>query len=360
MRRNLRRCTGLLLAIRALGFQLRLFRFLPLLALLVVVALAAGCGGGGKKSVPSDAVAVVGSDNIAKSQFTLLMDGTQRAYVARKTAFPKPGTSQYKALQDQTMKYLVQQAELEQKAKGLGITVTDKDVQARITQIKKQYFAGDEKKYQQQLKAQGLTEPLLAINLHGQILSEKLYAKVTGGVKVSDADVRAYYVAHKSTYTQAASRDVRHILVNDKKLADSIEAQLKSGADFAKLAKKYSKDPGSAKQGGKLTISKGQTVAPFDKVAFSLKKNELSAPVHTTYGWHIIQALSDVKPATQQPLKDVQASIRTQLLQTKKTDVINKWVDDVNKEYATKISYATGYTPLTTAVTTTAATTTSN
>ncbi|MGZ8715910.1 MAG: peptidylprolyl isomerase [Gaiellaceae bacterium] len=339
---------------------MRLCRFLPLIALLAVVALAAGCGGSGKKSVPSDAVAVVGSDSITKSTFTLLMDGTRRAYVARKTAFPKPGTSQYKALQDQSMKYLVQQSELEQKANGLGITVTDKDVQARIKQIKKQYFAGNEKKYQQQLKAQGLTEPLLALNLHGQILSEKIYAKVTGGVKVTDADIKTYYDAHKSTYAQAASRDVRHILVNNKKLADSIEAQLKSGADFAKLAKKYSKDPGSAAQGGKLTISKGQTVAPFDKVAFSLKKNELSPPVHTTYGWHVIQALSDVKPATRQPLKDVTESIRTQLLQTKKTDVINKWVDDVNKEYAKKIAYATGYTPLTTAATTTAATTTSN
>ena len=342
---------------------MRLFRFLPLLALLTVVVLAAGCGGGGgKKSVPADAVAVVDSVHITKSQFTMLMDGTQRAYAARKTPFPKPGTSQYKALQDQTMKYLVQQSELEQKGKSLGIAVTDKDVQARIKQIKKQYFGGNEKKYQSQLKAQGLTEPLLALNLHGQILSEKLYAKVTGGVMVSDSDIQKYYTDHKSTYAQAASRDVRHILVNDKKLADSIESQLKSGGDFAALAKKYSKDPGSAKQGGKLTISKGQTVAPFDKVAFSLKKNEVSAPVHTTYGWHIIQALSAVKPATQTALKTVKESIRTQLLQTKKTDVINKWVADVNKEYAKKIGYQTGYTPLatTTAATTTAATTTTN
>jgi parvulin-like peptidyl-prolyl isomerase len=336
-------------------------RFLPLFALLAVVVLAAGCGGGGsKKSVPTGSVAVVGSADITKSEFTLLMDGTKSAYVARKTAFPKPGTTQYKTLQDQTMKYLVQQSELEQKAKTLGITVTDADVQARIKQIKKQYFANNEKKYLAQLKAQGLTEPLLALNLHGQILSEKLYAKVTGGVKVSDAEVKAYYTSHKSTYAKAASRDVRHILVSNKALADSLEAQLKAGADFATLAKKYSKDPGSAAQGGKLTISKGQTVAPFDKVAFSLKTNETSPPVHTTYGWHIIQALSAVKPATQQPLKDVQASIQTQLLQTKKTDVINKWVDDVNTEYAKKISYQVGYTPLATAAATTAATTTSN
>ncbi len=336
---------------------MRLLRFLPLSALIALVLVAAGCGGGGARSVPSDAVAVVGSDTITKVLFNTLMDGTKSAYAARKTAFPKPGTTQYKALQDQTMKYLVQQDELEQKAKGLGIAVTDKDVDARIKQIKAQYFGGSETKYQQQLKAQGLTEALLRINLHGQILSEKLYNKITGGVKVSDAEIQKYYVDHKSTYAQAASRDVRHILVNDKKLADQLEVQLKSGGDFAKLAKQYSKDPGSAKQGGKLTISKGQTVAPFDKVAFSLKTNEISAPVHTTYGWHIIQALSAVKPATQTPLKDVKASISQQLLQTKKTDVINKWVDGVNKEYAKKIAYQTGYTPLVTATTSPATTT---
>jgi foldase protein PrsA len=338
---------------------MRLLRFSPLLLLLIVIGIAtAGCGGSSTKSVPADSVAVVGSNDITKAEFTLLMDGTKSAYVARKTAFPKPGTTQYKALQDQTMKYLVQQAELEQRAKGLGIAVTDKDVQARIKQIKKQYFAGNETKYKAQLKAQGLTEALLAVNLRGQILSEKLYNKITSGVKVTNAEIAKYYAAHSSTYSKPESRDVRHILVNNKKLADTIESQLKSGGDFAALAKKYSKDPGSAAQGGKLTISKGQTVAPFDKVAFALKKNELSAPVHTTYGWHIIQALSDVKPASQTPLASVKASISQQLLQSKKTTTINKWVDGVNKEYVKKIAYATGYTPAPTASVSTAATTT--
>jgi len=337
---------------------MRLLRLASLPALLALVLFAAGCGGGGAPSVPSNAVAVVGSDTITKSLFNELMNGTKSAYVARKTAFPKAGTSQYKALQDQTMKYLVQQDELQQKAKTLGIVVTDADINARLKQIKTQYFGGSEVKYQQQLKAQGLTEALLRVNLHGQILSEKIYTKVTGNVKVSDAEIQKYYNDHKSTYSQAESRDVRHILVNNKKLADQLEAQLKAGGDFAALAKKYSKDPGSAKQGGKLTISKGQTVAPFDKVAFSLKTNEISPPVHTTYGWHIIQALSAIKPAKQTPLSSVKASIQQQLLQTKKTDVINTWVDGVNKEYAKKIAYATGYTPLATTTAVTPATTT--
>jgi parvulin-like peptidyl-prolyl isomerase len=327
-----------------------------LVALLSVIALvAAGCGGGSSaKSVPADAVATVGGDTISKTQFNFLLDGAKRTYKARKTPFPKAGTTQYKSLQDQAMQYLVQESEYEQKAKDLGVAVTDKDVQARLAQIKKQYFGGSQKKYQAQLKAQGLTEAQIMQDLHAQILSEKLYNKVTADVKVTDADIKAYYTSHKTDYSQAASRDVRHILVNNKKLADQLYAQLKGGADFAKLAKKYSKDPGSAANGGKLTVSKGQTVPQFDKVAFELKTNELSKPVHTQYGWHIIQALSAVKPAKQTPLKDVQASIKQQLLQTKKTDAMNKWVDGVKKEFAKKISYQAGYepTPTSTASTT--------
>ncbi len=333
---------------------------LRITALALLVALvAAGCGGGGAKAVPADAVAVVGSATITKTQFNFLLDGAKRTYKARKTAFPKAGTTQYKSLQDQAMQYLVQESELEQKAKGLGVSVSEADVTARLKQIKQQYFGGDEKKYQAQLKTQGLTEPQIRQDLHAQILSEKLYNKVTANVKVSDADITAYYNQHKSDYSQAESRDVRHILVNNKKLADQLEAQLKKGADFAALAKKYSKDPGSAANGGKLTVSKGQTVPQFDKVAFSLKTNEISPPVHTQYGWHIIQALSAVKPAKQTPLKDVKSSIQSQLLQTKKTDAMNKWVDDVKSEFAKKIRYQAGYEPSTTATTpTTTGTTT--
>jgi peptidyl-prolyl cis-trans isomerase C len=344
---------------------MRLHRFLPLpllIALGALVLVAAGCGGGGSSSsVPSDAVAVVGGDTITKAQFNTLMDGARRTYKARKTPFPKAGTTQYKSLQDQAMQYLVQQDELGQKAKDLGVVVSTKDVQDRLKQIKQQYFGGSEKKYQAQLKAQGLTETQIEQDIHAQLLSEKLYNKVTSDVKVSDAEVKSYYNAHKTQYSQAASRDVRHILVNNKQLADRLESQLKNGADFAKLAKKYSKDPGSAAQGGKLTISKGQTVPQFDKVAFSLKVNEISPPVHTQYGWHIIQALSAVRPAKQTPLSSVQQSIRQQLLQQKKTDTMTKWVDQLKKDYAKKIRYQAGYAPSTTstsATTTTAPTTT--
>jgi parvulin-like peptidyl-prolyl isomerase len=322
-----------------------------LLLLALVAALAAGCGGSsGPKSVPSDDVALVGSEPISKAEFNQLLDQAKKTFTAQKRPFPKPGSSQFKALQDQALSFLVQRAEFDQKAKDLGVRVSDKQVDARLAQIKKQYFGGSEKRYQAQLKQQGLSEQQVREDIRAQLVSEGIFNKVTGSAKVSDKDIAAYYAAHRSQYGQPESRVVRHILVKSRGQAEQLYAQLRAdhGATFAALAKKFSKDPGSAAQGGKLTVSKGQTVPPFDKVAFSLKTGEISAPVHTQYGWHIIQALSAVKPAKQTPLKDVKDSIKQQLLQQKKNDAMTSWVNETKKEFCSgKLSYQIGYKPLT-------------
>jgi foldase protein PrsA len=338
---------------------MRFLRFLPALLILSLGLAAAGCGSGTKK-VPTDSVAVVGSDSITKSEFNFLLDGAKSQATAAKATFPKPGTTEYKTLQDKAMAYLVQEKELEQQGKGMGIEVTNADVTKQIAQIKQQYFGGNEKAFQAQLKQQGFTLPLLELYQRGNLLSDKLYKKVTGTVKVSDAEITKYYNANKTQYASLASRDVRHILVSSKKQADSLESQLKAGGDFAKLAKKFSKDTTSAVNGGKLTVEKGKTVPEFDKEAFALKTNEISPPVHTQYGWHIIQALSAVKPASTQPLSAVKETIRQNLLQQKKTDAFQKWLDGVKKDFAKKVRYQTGYVPAATATTTTPTTTTTS
>ncbi len=325
-------------------------RSLPILVLLALVAvLAAGCGGSSSpKSVPADGVAVVGDQTITKDQFNALLAQAKKSFKSQKRPFPKSGSQEFKTLQDQAIQYLVQRAEFEQKAKDLSVSVSDKQIDDRLKQIKKQYFGGNEKKYQSQLKSQGLTEAQVRDDIKAQLLSEAIFKKVTTDVKVSDKEIKDYYAAHKSQYGQPESRDVRHILVNSKPLADKLYAQLKAGGDFAALAKKYSKDPGSAAQGGKLTVSRGQTVPPFDKKAFSLKKGELSAPVKTQFGWHIIQALSAVRPAKQTPFSQVKDQIKQQILQTKRNDAMTKWVDQTKKDFcAGKLSYQVGYKPLT-------------
>jgi len=319
-----------------------------LLPLALVAALAGGCGGGGSSSDVEDGdVAVVGSRHIDKSQFEALMSQAERGYKTQGRKFPKQGTTDYAAIKNQAVTLLVQQAEREERAKEMGIEVSDKDVDKRLAAIKKQYFGGSEKKYRQQLKKQGLTEESVRRDVRGQLIADRVFKKVTRSVKVTDDEIHDYYIQHPQLYAQPQSREVRHILVKSKALAVKIHSQLKGGADFAKLAKQYSTDPGSKAQGGKLTVSKGQTVPEFDKAAFSLETNELSQPIKTQYGWHIIQALSKIKPRSTTPEKQVKASIKTQLEQQKKNEAMTEWVNDLTKDFCKdeQVKYQVGYKP---------------
>jgi len=326
------------------------------LAIVPLALLAASCGGGGGgSSISKEDAAVVAGQHVTRADLDERLHQAECSYKLQKRAFPKAGSPEYQAIQTQVLQSLVERVELDQKASSLGATVTTKQVDDQLKQLKKQYFGGSEKRYRAELTKQCVTDAEVHTDVRANLLSNEIYKKVTDGVKVSDAEVRAYYDSHPTVYTQPPSRVVRHILVKDKATADKLYAQLKGGADFAALAKKYSQDPGSKSQGGKLTITKGQTVPQFDKVAFSLKTGELSKPVKSQYGWHIIQAL---KPATARkvtPFTRVKEAIRQQLLQQERSSSLQKWLAAMQAEFAKKVKYATGLAP---PQTTTAATTT--
>ena len=260
----------------------------------------------------------------------------------------------------------MQQEELQQEADKLGVSVTQKDIDKQVEQIKKTYYQGNEKKFEDALKKDDITlAQLEQYELRPNLLGQKLQNKVTADVKVSDAAAQKYYNANKATFTTPKTREVRHILVNSKSLADTIETKLKNGASFAALAKKYSKDTGSAAQGGKLCVAHGgtsgacqQTVPPFDKAAFSLKTNEISQPVKSVYGYHIIQALGAVKPAHTQTFAEVKAQIEANLASQQKQTAWQAWLAKMAKDFKGKVTYQTGYAPATTTTPTTPAPTT--
>ena len=315
------------------------------------VALAAGCGGS-SSSVPKGDVALVDGQPITQTRFDTLLAQYFASLKATKQAVPKKGSDGYKSVEQRLVQYLVSRTELEQQAKKMGVTVTSKDVDASLKKFVDQYFAGSQKKFQAAMKAQHATLKQVRDNVAFTTLQTKLIAKVTSGVKVSDQDALAYYDKNVAQYVKAVSRDLEHILVKSKKLADSIYTQLQKGATFAALAKKYSIDTGSKAKGGKLGILyKNQLVASFANAAFALTTGEISKPVKSQFGWHVIKALGPVVPASKAPFSKEKAQIKQQLAQAKKNEVTAAWQAKFQKFYSTRVEYASAYAPPSTATT---------
>jgi len=340
-------------------------RIIGVLSGVVLLLAITACGGGGPRNVPSDAVAVVGDHTIAKSDWDKLISQTKDNYKATNHAFPKAGSVELANLRSNATQFLISASEYEQEAAKMGIKVSDADVQARLDQIKKQFYSSQpggkpasksqvEKRYQQALKQQGFTDQEVRAGIKITLYRERVQKKVTDGLSVSDSEVSSYYDKHKSQYetpAQPSSRDVRHILVKKKALADRLYARLKANPKlFPKLAKKYSIDTSSAQNGGTLPggAVKGRLVKSFEKVAFSLKTHAISKPVHSQYGWHIIEPMGPIRPPTPAkptPLSQVKEAIRQTLLQNKRNAASQKWEQKMVKHYCGTIGYQSGYAP---------------
>jgi len=159
-------------------------------------------------------------------------------------------------------------------------------------------------------------------------------AKLEAQAAITPQELQAYYNQHLDDYRVPEQVKVSHILIKTplagadgkidskgveeaRKKAQDILNQLKAGAKFEDLAKKYSEDPGSGKQGGSLGwMGRGRTVPEFEKTAFSLPKGQLSGLVQSSYGYHIIR-IDDKQQAHVKPLAEVKDQIEPVLKQQK-------------------------------------------
>jgi peptidyl-prolyl cis-trans isomerase C len=147
-----------------------------------------------------------------------------------------------------------------------------------------------------------------------QVLQEALITHTVGPEITEDA-IKAAYAKEYANQPGVEEIHARHILVSSQAQAEAIIKQLDAGADFAKLAQKYSSDPGSV-NGGDLGWFKMTDMVPeFANAAFALKDGQITqTPVHSQFGWHVIQVLghrTDPAPT----LADVHDKIRSQLIQ---------------------------------------------
>lgn len=167
------------------------------------------------------------------------------------------------------------------------------------------------------------------------MLAQAMFLSLQQSVTVPDADIQAYYDAHKDEYVTLTAR---HILIRTKGApmpaiagrpelsddeakakAEALRKRIAAGEDFAKLAKEESDDQSSGEKGGDLgEFKKGMMVPPFEAAAFALKPGDLSEPVQSPFGYHIIQ----VQTRTAKSLADMKADILTQLRPEKARDSV--------------------------------------
>ncbi len=200
------------------------------------------------------------------------------------------------------------------KAKKLGLD-KDPDVQKRLMQLKR---------------------ALLAQEVSKRFIEDKL--------TVTEDELKKFYDAHKDEYKEGEKVKARHILIKvpagasdeawekARKKAIEIKKRLEKGEDFSELAKKFSDDPGTKDKGGELGyFGKGRMVPEFEKTAFSLNKGEISEPVKTIFGWHIIQ-VEDKKKARIKGFNEVKFLLTQKAKQEKKKRLQDELLKDIKKD----------------------------
>jgi len=162
------------------------------------------------------------------------------------------------------------------------------------------------------------------------VVEAYLKKKVEEQAKVSDEELRKFYDQNKDKFKTGDQVKASHILVKSEKEAKDLLAQIKGGANFEELAKKYSTD-GAASKGGDLGwFSKGSMIPEFEKVAFAMKENQTSDIVKTKFGFHIIK-LTGKRPAGERSFDDVKEQIKSSMLPAKQQEVFQKLKEELKK-----------------------------
>lgn len=219
---------------------------------------------------------------------------------------------------EQTLDYLIQVALLEKAAKERGITVSKDE----LIEFESQY---------QDVGGQRDLEQLAKIR-------KLLDSEVT--VEVTEEEAKTFLEENKEELKLPEMVNARHILVETKEEVEEVRNQLANGADFEQLAKEKSIEPAAQSTGGNLGwFPRGQMVAPFEYVAFSLRVGKISQPVKTDFGWHIIEVLE--KQSAQYPVyEDMKDKLITYLESQKREEAFQTYLSEIleNAEIEKKIA----------------------
>jgi foldase protein PrsA len=315
--------------------------------LFLIFAVAEGIG---HPSVPDGDVAIV--EDVPGDIGAVTMDDFDRALAqaAARTGtqtVPKPGDPQYNELKTTALGFLLDTIWLQGQADEMGIDVSQRQVDSKLKQIRKQEFKS-EKEYRDFLKQAKFTQEDVDLQVKLQLLSDEIQQQVVDSApKPSDNQIEAYYEAAKAQqFTTAANRDVRLILNKDRGKVEQARKQLEqddSAATWENLAKQLSTDSSSKDNGGlREGLTDGLIEEPLNTRVFAASKGEIVGPVKTQLGWYVFQ-VEMVTPEETQSLDQARSQINSQLTQSAQQRALETFIEDYSTKWQSRTFCADGF-----------------
>ena len=291
------------------------------------------------KPMPAQLPAVlarVNGEDVTKADFDRLITNMEAS--ARQPVPAERRDEIFRKALDQLVTYKV----LSQETRARKIDVTDEEVESTIKQMRSQL--PNEQEFKKALAARGVTLERLKSDTRLDIsINKMMEAEAATQSAPGDAQVRDFYDKNPDKFKQDEACRASHILfkveesadaATKKKVRDQAESvlkQVRAGADFAQLAKKYSAD-GSAQEGGDLNFfTRGQMVPAFDQAAFALKPGQISDIVTTQFGYHIIK-VTERRPASTVPFEQVSARIKEYLTEQQKQQKVETFIESLKQK----------------------------
>lgn len=165
------------------------------------------------------------------------------------------------------------------------------------------------------------------------ILAQMMIAKLLRGIEVTDEEARDYYEANKRQFMKGGTVSAKHILVEtEEKCSEILKAVENGEKSFEDAAREFSTCPSGQKGGDLGEFGKGQMVPEFEKAAFTAEIGQVTGPVKTSFGYHLIKVEKKFE-ASETPFEEAAASIKGRLLQQKQNDAYNAKVKEMKEKY---------------------------
>lgn len=223
---------------------------------------------------------------------------------------------------------LIQDQVITLEAEKQKVTESDAEVDAQYKKVETQYGGADA--LESALESNNMSKSDFKANLKTYVLASKMIEK---DLDTSDKTLKAYLKENQSTFDTAAQVKASHILVEKKATATKIKKELDTGGDFAKLAKKYSTDTATKSKGGDLGyFTKSEMVEEFATQAFNMKKGDISDPIKTDYGYHIIKVTGTVDAKTAK-YEDVKDKVKEAYIEAQISAQYSSWLTEKMADY---------------------------